>query len=152
MGLGRVRSSDWPVSVRSGQGIWFTASTYCLFRALKSIALDSCIYYNLFCTLSLILFHTVYCTMYCPCAHFMYTMFKSLRTYAFDVFKRSLFCSPRLHLFDEKYSGNCEILLQLKISVFYVNIVKCNLLLWCKAEFSASLLQSSVSHDLQKSF
>ncbi len=26
-------------------------------------------------------------------------------------------------------------------------IVKCNLFLWCKAEFSASLLQSSVSHD-----
>ncbi len=25
--------------------------------------------------------------------------------------------------------------------------LKCNLLLWCKAEFSASLLQSSVSHD-----
>jgi len=24
---------------------------------------------------------------------------------------------------------------------------KCNLFLWCKAEFSASLLQSSVSHD-----
>ncbi len=26
-------------------------------------------------------------------------------------------------------------------------ILKCNLLLWCKAEFSASLLQSSASHD-----
>ncbi len=26
-------------------------------------------------------------------------------------------------------------------------ILKCNLFLWCKAEFSASLLQSSVSHD-----
>ncbi len=26
-------------------------------------------------------------------------------------------------------------------------ILKCNLFLWCKAEFSASLLQASVSHD-----
>ncbi len=26
-------------------------------------------------------------------------------------------------------------------------ILKCNLFLWCNAEFSASLLQSSVSHD-----
>ncbi len=26
-------------------------------------------------------------------------------------------------------------------------ILKCNSFLWCKAEFSASLLQSSVSHD-----
>ncbi len=31
-------------------------------------------------------------------------------------------------------------------------IVKCNLFLWCKAEFSASLLQSSVILILQKSF
>ncbi len=28
-----------------------------------------------------------------------------------------------------------------------LHVVKCNLFLWCKAEFSASLLQSSVSHD-----
>ncbi len=30
-------------------------------------------------------------------------------------------------------------------------ILKCNLFMWRKAVFSASLLQSSVSHDLQKS-
>jgi len=30
-------------------------------------------------------------------------------------------------------------------------ILKCNLFLWCAAVFSASLLQSSASHDLQKS-
>ncbi len=35
-----------------------------------------------------------------------------------------------------------KILLQFKITVF-----KCNLLLWCTAEFSASLLQSSVSQN-----
>ncbi len=29
----------------------------------------------------------------------------------------------------------------------FVYIVKCHFFLWCKAEFSASLLQSSVSHD-----
>ncbi len=36
--------------------------------------------------------------------------------------ERSLFCSPRLNLFDQKYSTNFEILLQFKINVFYVNI------------------------------
>ncbi len=30
-------------------------------------------------------------------------------------------------------------------------LLKCNLFLWCADVFSASLLQSSVSHDLQKS-
>ncbi len=54
--------------------------------------------------------------------------------------ERSLFCSSRLHLFDQIYSKNCQILLSLKIAVFYVNIIE-------KAVFSASLLQSSVSHD-----
>ncbi len=34
----------------------------------------------------------------------------------------SLFCSPMLHLFDWKYSKNCEILLQFKIIIFYMNI------------------------------
>ncbi len=33
-----------------------------------------------------------------------------------------LFCSPWLHLFDQKYSKNSEILLQYKTAVFYVNI------------------------------
>ncbi len=41
-----------------------------------------------------------------------------------------------------------ETLLQSKTNVFFFNLfVKYNLFLWCKAEFSASLLQSSVSHD-----
>ncbi len=31
-------------------------------------------------------------------------------------------------------------------------LLNCHLFLWCAAVFSASLLQSSVSHDLQKSF
>ncbi len=48
-----------------------------------------------------------------------------------------------------------------KIVKYYYNLnkknfmwiyVKMNLFLWYTAEFSASLLQSSVSHDLQKSF
>ncbi len=30
--------------------------------------------------------------------------------------------SPGMDLFDQKYSKNCEILLQFKIAVFYVNI------------------------------
>ncbi len=44
-------------------------------------------------------------------------------------------------------------LLQLKnISFLLWWIVKCNLFLWFKAEFSASLLQSSVPHDPSESF
>jgi len=47
----------------------------------------------------------------------------------------------------------CKIFLECKITVFYFNIVlKFNSFLWCKAEFSPSLLQSSVSNDHQKSF
>ncbi len=41
-------------------------------------------------------------------------------------FDRRLFCSPRLHLFGQKYRGNSkkiEILLQFKIAIFYVNIL-----------------------------
>ncbi len=41
---------------------------------------------------------------------------------------------------------DCEILFQFIITVFYLNIYS-NVFLWCKAEFSASLLQSSLSHD-----
>ncbi len=34
------------------------------------------------------------------------------------------------------------------LTIFYLNIyIKCNLFRWCKAEFSASLLRSLVSHD-----
>ncbi len=40
------------------------------------------------------------------------------------------------------------LLLQFKMCEYVLN---CNLFLWCAAVFSASLLQSSVSHDLQKS-
>ncbi len=56
----------------------------------------------------------------------------------------SPFCSPRLFLFDQKYIKNSN-------NVKYYCILNCNWLLWCAATFSASLLQSSVSHDLQKS-
>jgi len=47
----------------------------------------------------------------------------------------------RLHLFNQKYWKNKR---QIKRTVFYFNIIYC-----CdhKAEFSASLLHSAVSHD-----
>ncbi len=46
---------------------------------------------------------------------------------------------------------NCEILLHFKITVFYFNIFKNVMYSWGgKAEYSASLLQSSVSHDLSE--
>ncbi len=34
-----------------------------------------------------------------------------------------------------------------KIKMFSLYVLKCNLFLWCKADFLASLLQSSMSHD-----
>ncbi len=60
---------------------------------------------------------------------------------------RSLFCSQRLHLFDQKHCKNYTILkyyYHFK-NVFFVceYIIKCNLFLWCKADFSESLFQSS---------
>jgi len=44
-----------------------------------------------------------------------------------------------------KLQCNCEILLQLKITL---TILKFHLFIMIKAEFSASILQYSVSHDL----
>ncbi len=49
--------------------------------------------------------------------------------------------SPRLHLFDEKYNKNSNI-----VKSFY-NLKSLIYSRDGKAEFSASLLQSSMSHD-----
>ncbi len=38
-----------------------------------------------------------------------------------DIFERHLLFSPRLHLFDQKQLY-CEILLQFKTTIFYLNI------------------------------
>jgi len=71
------------------------------------------------------------------CIHTYYIVpVKSLK-----VFERILF-STKLHLFDQKYSKICEILLRFELTGFWIS---------CKAEFSASLHQScthevSVSH------
>ncbi len=40
-----------------------------------------------------------------------------------------------------------NIIIVLNICFLSYYILKCNLFLWCKAEFSVSLLQASVSHD-----
>ncbi len=50
----------------------------------------------------------------------------------------SILCSPRLHLFDQKYNKNSNIV------KYYLSSVLKNKI---KAAFSALLLQSSVSHD-----
>ncbi len=72
-------------------------------------------------------------------------LFKSWRWFTF--LWKSLFCSIN------------TAFIWLKIIKYYSienncflceYIVKCNLFLWCAAVFSASLLQSSESHDLQK--
>ncbi len=54
-------------------------------------------------------------------------------------------------MWSKKYSKNqqyCEMLLQFKRPIYYLNVFS-NVIYSCdrKAEFSASLLQSSVSHD-----
>ncbi len=66
------------------------------------------------------------------CAHFHNIVYKSIFMLVTvlvkvhkkhsDFQKKSLFCSPRLHLFDQKYSKNCEILLYSKTAVYYVNM------------------------------
>ncbi len=56
--------------------------------------------------------------------------------YVFDV---SL--SPRPHLFDQKYSNIAKYYCNLNVFLYFLNVI-CG-----KAEFSASLLQSSVLHD-----
>ncbi len=68
----------------------------------------------------------------------------------FNVFERSLFCSPRLHLFDQKYFKNSKIVKYFYNLKWLFSISVYNKILFIsviKAEFSASLLQSSVSHD-----
>ncbi len=54
-----------------------------------------------------------------------------------------------IYFFKQKKQWYCEILLQFLMLVSYFNTytLEYNLFLWSKAEFSASLLQSSVSHD-----
>ncbi len=52
-------------------------------------------------------------------------LFKSLGLRFFNVFESNDLCTPRLHLFDQKYSKNCNIvilLLQVKVTVYYFNI------------------------------
>ncbi len=55
-------------------------------------------------------------------------------------------------LLDLKYSKKTPVILWniitiLNNSFLFWYILKCNLFIWCKAEFSALLLQSSVSYD-----
>ncbi len=59
------------------------------------------------------------------------------------IFFRKLFCAPRLHLFDQILISAIfwTIITILKCFLFEY-ILKCNLFLWRKAEFSASLLFS----------
>ncbi len=58
-----------------------------------------------------------------------------------------------LHLFNkkQKQTGILWNVITIYNKMFlFKYILKCNLLMWCKAELFASLLQSSVSHDLSE--
>ncbi len=68
----------------------------------------------------------------------------------FYVFE-SFFCSPRMLLFDLKYSKIVKYYYNLKQLFSMWIYIKLSFISVIKAVFSASLLQSSVSHDLQKS-
>ncbi len=76
----------------------------------------------------------------------------------FYVFERSLFCPPKLHLFDLKYNKNSNIVkyyYNLHLLIYVVIYLK-YIFLWCIAEFAASFsikshdLVWSVSHDPSK--
>ncbi len=68
----------------------------------------------------------------------------------YDVFI-SLLCSPRLHLFDQKYNKKqlyCEILLHFKITVFYLNLLlnviySCDVKLYFQHHYSSLQCQKS---------
>ncbi len=67
------------------------------------------------------------------------------------IIERSLICSPRLHIFVEKYNKNCNIVkyfLQFKI-IFYFNIFfKMQFIpVMAKLNFQQPLLITSLSHD-----
>ncbi len=56
-----------------------------------------------------------------------------------------------LPLFDQKYNKNSKIVKYYKwkiIVLHLIYILKYNLFMWCKAEFSASLLQSHDSSEI----
>ncbi len=66
--------------------------------------------------------------------------------------RKSLFCSPRLHLFHQKYWKNCEILLRFKISFLCQYLLNCNLFLWSKLYFQHHYSSLQCHMILQKSF
>ncbi len=48
---------------------------------------------------------------------------------------KNLLRSQRLHLFNQKCSKSLIFWIIIITTVFYLNVFKCNLFLWCKAEF-----------------
>ncbi len=64
----------------------------------------------------------------------------------FYVFDRSYLCSPRLHLFDQKYSKKSETL-QFKMTIFYLNILS-NWIYSCDAKLNLlhTILQKSFQY------
>jgi len=52
-----------------------------------------------------------------------------------------------VHLFNQKYIKNYNIVEKVQLQVFCFSILKRIVFLWCKAEFSVLFIQSSVSHD-----
>ncbi len=79
---------------------------------------------------------------YCPTP----TLHLNLALTGDGAFLFSLLCSPRLHLFDNKYSRNSEIFLYFYINVFCLNMFL-HVIYYCdvKAEFSAAITPGS--HD-----
>ncbi len=60
----------------------------------------------------------------------------------------TFYCMSAIDIIYGKNSNIVKYYCNKKMYFFLIEyIVRFNLFLWCKAEFSASLLQSSVSHD-----
>ncbi len=86
------------------------------------------------------------------CSIFFTLPFKSLGSFYLLFFKEyyeSLFCSPRLNLFDQKCNKSVTLWnIIINLPVFCLNsFLKCTLFLFCKAEFSAAITPVSVFRE-----
>ncbi len=70
---------------------------------------------------------------------FFFFFFAAFSLWSCFFLSLSLFCSPRLHLYDKKYSKNSEISLQLKILLQFI----CFLSIYCKMSF-ISVMRSCI--------
>ncbi len=64
----------------------------------------------------------------------------------FEWFWKKL-CSPRLHLFDQKYSKNRNNVKYFLFQFLLESILTFNLFLWCNSEFSSAITPVFINHS-----